>query len=202
MKGKISKDWIDAYFEYGVDVNNRKVFLFTGVDEVSIGYVIKGLYLMEAEITTAQRNAGDIPPIELFIGSFGGDEYEMWALYDVMRTLESPVRTIAIGKCMSAAPLLVACGQQGHRYATPNTWFMVHQGWGEYGEQRYDELKKNMKHQDAMDKRWYELMEAHTNKPASFWKRHCDQPGDKYFSAYQAQEWGLIDHVWDEKGGE
>lgn len=199
---KISKDWVEAYFSYGVDIKNRKLFLFDGVDEDTIGYVIKGLYLMEADHTAAQVKAGDYKPIELFIGSFGGSEYEMWALYDVIKTLNSPIHTTAIGKCMSAAPLLVACGEEGHRYATPNCWFMVHQSWTDFEGERVDAIKKELSHFDEMGKSWYEIMAKHTKKTASFWKKECEKVGDKFFNAYQAQEWGLIDHVWDEKEGE
>jgi len=79
---RIPKDWVDAYFNHGVDVTNRKVFLSDDVDSVSIGTVIKGLYLMES---ISQEK-----PIEFFVGSFGGDEYEMFALYDVLQTLRAP----------------------------------------------------------------------------------------------------------------
>lgn len=200
---KISKDWVEAYFEYGVDVKNRKVFMFDGVDEDSISAVIKGLYLMEADHTKTQITNGDYKPIELFIGSFGGSEYEMWALYDVLGTLNSPIHTTAIGKCMSAAPLLVARGEPGHRYATPNTWFMVHQSWEEWGAKDKDVIKEEIKHFDDMEKRWYDLMAKHSNKPASFWRNLCTKKkGDTFFDAYTAQKHGLIDHVWDEKEGE
>src|SRR6188474_705441 len=103
MRARITKDWIEAYFEYGIDRQNRRIFLFDGVDEGAIGTVIKGLYYMDSESVEK--------PIELFIGSFGGSEYEMFGLYDVIRTLRAPIYTTAIGKCMSAAPLLVACGE-------------------------------------------------------------------------------------------
>lgn len=194
MKARITKDWIEAYFEYGIDKENRRIFMFDGVDEVSIGIVIKGLYYMDAESTEK--------PIELFIGSFGGSEYEMFALYDTIRTLKSPIHTTAIGKSMSAAPLLVACGEPGYRYATPNTWFMVHQSWDEFGAKRVDEIKKDLKHYDEMGNKWYELMAKHTNKDEKFWRAQCNAVGDRYFSAEQAAEWGLIDHIWDEKGEE
>lgn len=194
MRARITKDWVEAYFNYGIDRTNRRIFMFDGVDEDSIGMVIKGLYYMDAESTDK--------PIELFIGSFGGSEYEMYALYDVIGTLNSPIHTTAIGKCMSAAPLLVARGEPGNRYATPNTWFMVHQSWDDFGERRVDEIKKDIRHYEEMGKKWYELMASHTNQTAAFWKKHCEQVGDKYFDAYQAQEWGLIDHIWDEKDPE
>jgi ATP-dependent Clp protease protease subunit len=190
---KIHKDWVEAYFEYGIDVQNRKVFLTHDIDAESIGAAIKGLYLMENENTEK--------PIEVFVGSFGGSEYEMWALYDVLRTLESPIHTTAIGKCMSAAPLLVAAGEPGKRWATPNTFFMVHQSWDDFGEDRIDVVKKVIKHNDVMAKRWYDLMASHTKKDAAFWKRKCEAIGDCFFTAEEAQEWGLIDEIWDQKGG-
>lgn len=199
---KISKDFIEAYFEYGVDIKNRRVFLFDGVDEHTIGHVIKGFYLMEAEVTKAQHESGNIPPIELFVGSFGGSEYEMYALYDVIGTLESPIHTTAIGKCMSAAPLLVARGEPGHRYATPNTWFMVHQSWEDWGEKNTDVIKRDLAHYDDMGKRWCELMAKHTNKTAKFWKSQVEKKGDVYFGAQEAHELGIIDVIWDEKEGD
>lgn len=188
---RISKDWVDAYFEFGVDVANRRVFLFEDVEANSIGAVIKGLYLMESQDTAK--------PIELFIGSFGGSEYEMFALYDVCRTLSSPIHTTAIGKCMSAAPLLVAAGETGCRYATPNTFFMVHESWDDSGMRRVDEILIDMKHYKDMGERWADLMARHSKKDARFWKNLCKKVGNTYFNAEQALEWGLIDVIWDEK---
>ena len=190
---RMTKDWIDALFEYGVDKNNRRVFLFDDVDNMPIGLVIKALYLMDSE--------NKEKPIELFIGSYGGCEYDMFALYDAIQTIHSPIHTVAIGKCMSAAPLLVCCGEKGQRCATPNTFFMVHQGWDDIGQKRFDEVKNDLKHWKNMEDRWYRLMEKHTKKPAVFWKSQCEKVGDRYFDSYEAQEWGLIDYVWDEREG-
>lgn len=190
---KATPDWIDVLFVYGVDKSHRRIFLFDDIDTVPIGVVIKALYLMDSESTEK--------PIELFIGSFGGSEYDMFALYDAIQTIHSPVHTIAIGKCMSAAPLLVCCGAKGHRYSTPNTSFMVHQGWDDLGAKRYDEVKSDLAHWNDLEKRWLDLMEKHTKKGEAFWKSQCDKVGDRYFDAWQALEWGLIDQVWDEKEG-
>lgn len=193
---RISKEWVDAYFDHGVDVANRRVFLFEGVEEESIGQVIKGLYFMDSQ------NKEKSDKIELFVGSFGGSEYEMFALYDVIRTLKSPIHTVAMGKCMSAAPLLVAAGHPGERWATPNTWFMIHQSWDDLGAKRIDEMARDIDHFKQMGKRWYELMEKHTKKPAAFWKRLCEKTGDTFFDAQTACEWGIVDSLWDEKGGD
>jgi len=190
---RVSKDLVDVYFQHGVDLTNRRIFLFDEISEVSIGGVIKGLYLME--------QSNNKLPIELFIGSFGGSEYEMFALYDTTRTLSSPIHTVAIGKCMSAAPLLIAGGEQGHRYATPNTFFMIHEGYAEFGANRKDDYKTVSKHLDQLNGRWSSLMAKHTKKPEAFWNKLCKKVNDTHFDVQQAIEWGIIDHIWDQKEG-
>lgn len=188
---RISRDLIDVYFSYGIDIENRQVFLFDDIESNSIGTVIKGLYLMESQ--------NSVKPIKLFIGSFGGSEYEMFALYDVCQTLSSPIHTTAIGKCMSAAPLLVAGGEPGYRFAAPNTFFMVHEAWEDVGIKRIDELEVDIKHYKQMGTKWGELMGQHSLKHSKFWLDLCKKSGDTYFSAAQALEWGLIDRIWHKK---
>lgn len=189
MSMRQSMDWIDSVLVYGVDKPNRRVFLFDDVDNMPIGLVIKALHLMETDSKTK--------PIELFVGSYGGCEYDMFALYDVIQRLQPPIHTVAIGKCMSAAPLLVACGKKGHRFAAQNTFFMVHQGHGDIGG-KVDEVKNDLEHWKVLEDRWNTLMAKHTNQSAAFWKTQCEKVGDRYFDAAQAKKWGLIDKVWGE----
>ena len=84
------RDWdaVNAYFEYGLDSSNRRVFLLGGVDESPIGNAIKGIYFLAGQ--------SDKEPIELFIGSFGGSLYEMFSLYDVLNTVAAPIHTEAL----------------------------------------------------------------------------------------------------------
>ena len=90
---------LQAALEYGLDVKGRRIFLHGDVDERSIGAAIRGMYLL-ADLKN--------DPIELFIASYGGYVDEAFALHDVTRTIRVPVHTVALGKCQSAAPLLVA----------------------------------------------------------------------------------------------
>jgi ATP-dependent Clp protease protease subunit len=130
------------------------------------------------------------------VGSYGGVEYDMFALYDAIKAIHAPIHTTAIGKCMSAAPLLVCAGKKGHRYAAPNTFFMVHQGWDDIGVKRYDELKSDMALFETINQRWCTLMAKHTIQTARFWHEQCEKVGDLYFGAEQAKAWGMVDHVW------
>jgi ATP-dependent Clp protease protease subunit len=183
---KTQNDSVESLFTHGVDKAQRRIFLFDDVDNSPIGLIIKAIYLMDSESKK---------PIELIVGSYGGCEYDMFALYDVIQHCKAPVHTIAIGKCMSAAPLLVACGKKGFRFASPNTSFMVHQGHGDLAG-KTDEVKSDLEHWNTLEKRWLGLMEFHSKRPATFWKTQCEKVGDKYFEAEQAKEWGLIDKIW------
>lgn len=192
---KISKDQLETYFDYGVDIANRCIFLTGDVDNDTISHVVKGLYLMENQ--NAQHD-----PIELRISSYGGDIYDMFALHDVTRTLQSPVHTMGMGKVMSAAVLLVACGQKGHRWAGENTTFMIHVPSWESAYQKMHDHKVSVKEGERAWNAWYRLMARYSNRPVEFWKKQCAKRDDVYFDALQAQEWGIIDHIWDEKEGD
>lgn len=192
---KVSKDHLEIYFEYGVDIANRCIFMTDEVDADSMGTVIKGLYMMEN-----QNN--DKKPIELRICSYGGSVYDMFALHDVTRTLKSPVHTMGMGKVMSAAVLLVACGEEGNRWAGANTSFMVHVPSWDAPEQKLHDHRIDVKESERLWDIWYKLMERYTKKDIAFWRKLCNKRDDIYFDAYQAQEWGVIDHIWDEKDPE
>lgn len=195
MARAISKEWVEAYFDYGVDVVNRRIFFDQDVDATTIGYVIKGIYLMDSK--------DKAKPITLFISSFGGDEYAMFQLYDVLQTITCDVETVAMGKAMSAAPLLVAAGTPGKRYATPHCFFMIHDGWldGMDGKSR-KEARATLDHYDDMANAWCKLMAKHSKKDAAFWRRLCNKKEDVFFNAMTALEHGMVDQLWDEREGE
>jgi ATP-dependent Clp protease protease subunit len=192
---RIPKDQLEMYFGYGVDIVNRCIFLSSEIDEESVAHVIKGLYLME-------NQNQEYKPIELRISSYGGSLYDMFALHDVTRTLKSPVYTMGMGKVMSAAVLLVACGNKKNRWAGGNTSFMIHiPSWCADNQKLHDH-RIDLKETERLWERWYKLMARYTNRDIGFWKRLCNKRDDVFFDSDQAQEWGLIDHIWDEKDGE
>lgn len=177
--------------EYGLDVKGRRVFLHGDIDGDIIGKTIRGLYLL--------NDLSKEEPIELFVSSYGGDLDEAFALHDVTRTISAPVHTVALGKCMSAAPLLVACGQKGSRWASENCQFMMH-------DVSLDEIDGSpvaiAAHVDAARAqmvRYAELLAKYTDKTKRHWSRMFQMRADKFFSADEAMEWGLIDNIWAEK---
>lgn len=188
-KPMFDKDWVDAYFGNGVDIANRRVFI-GDIDATSVDYAIKGLYLMETESKTQ--------PCEMFISSYGGNVYDSLALYDIMQTLRCPIHTFAYGKCMSAAPLLLAAGEPGSRWVAPHVAFM-HHDWADDLEGKGSELEAAVKHNETIGKIWTTLLAKHSNKDFRWWHHRAKKPADFYFNAEEAMEWGLADSMWVEK---
>ena len=179
---------LEAALQHGVDVQGRRIFLQGDVDSGTIALAIRGMYLMADQSDE---------PIDLYIASYGGNIDEAFALHDVTRTIRCPVHTTAVGMCMSAAPLLLACGQKGQRYASENCEFMLHPaslmvegtptnvaGTAEATKRRCDRMNR--------------LLAKYTKRDFRFWSKF-DRGDDAYFTAEQALEWGLIDQIWSEK---
>lgn len=189
---KLTKEWVETYFDRGVDVANRRVWLDEEIEDATIGTVIRGLYLMETESKTR--------PVTLFISSFGGSVYEALGLYDAMFTLECPVHTYAYGKCMSAAPLILAAGEPEHRWIAPNCFFMHHDWWCTLSGSG-TQMENEMRHLNKVGDTWTHLLAKHTAKDFRWWQARAKKGQDFFFSAQEAIEWGLADHEWNQKEG-
>lgn len=184
-------DELSAALEKGVDVRGRRIFLHGGVDEDTIGIAIRAMYLM--------ADLNEKEPIELVVTSYGGDLDEAFALHDVTRTIKVPVHTVALGKCMSAAPLLVACGERGERYCSEHVQFMLHDCTLDVEEGSPTAIAAHVDAARAQMDRYAELLAKYTKKAKGHWTRMFKQRADKFFSAEEAAEWGLIDTIWSEK---
>lgn len=193
MSTPIAKEWVAAYFDYGVDRANRRIFLCGDVDSGTISYVIQGIYFMEAEDPKKE--------ITIFLNTDGGELYEMFALYDVLQTVTCPIATMSVGRVMSAGVLLAAAGSQGQRWAGPNCWFMLHSSSGGV-DGSVEAAEKEIAQWKKMNTRWYELLAKHSKKSPAQWRALCRKSGETYFSSEDAMEYGLIDNLWNEREGE
>lgn len=186
---KIGKDWLEIYFDNGVDVQNRRIFLIGVISEETASDVIKGIYLMQS--ISIEKS------ITIYIYTEGGNEYAMFAIYDVIKQCVCDVETVAMGEVLSAGPILVAAGTKGKRYTLPNTFFMVHESWDTIGDVKLSDNKNIIKHHSALENRWLLLMEENTGISYKKWQKMCIGP-DRYFDANKAIELGIVDYIWDE----
>lgn len=133
-------------------------------------------------------------PISMYINSPGGSFTAMTAIYDTMQYIKPPVETVCLGMAASAAAILLAAGTKGRRLALPNSTILIHQpsmGQGSYGQGSDIEIQANeiLRIRSLMEK----MLSDATGQPAEQISRDVER--DKYLTAEQAKEYGLIDDV-------
>jgi ATP-dependent Clp protease protease subunit len=130
--------------------------------------------------------------ISLYINSPGGVVYAGLAIYDTMQFIKPDVQTICFGVAMSMGSLLLAGGAKGKRMALPNSRILIHQPSGGFQGQSADieiharEVLELRRHLD-------EIYARHTEQTVE--RVHDDMERDRYFTAEQARDYGLIDRV-------
>ncbi|HWW90344.1 MAG TPA: ATP-dependent Clp endopeptidase proteolytic subunit ClpP [Solirubrobacteraceae bacterium] len=165
-------------------LNERIVFIGTPVDDLLANLVVAQLLHLESE--DADKD------ISLYINSPGGSVYAGLAIYDTMQFIKPDVQTICFGVAMSMGSLLLTGGAPGKRMALPNSRILIHQPSGGFEGQSTDveiharEILELRRHIDAIYAR-------HTGQKLE--RVHDDMDRDRYFTAEQAREYGLIDRV-------
>jgi ATP-dependent Clp protease protease subunit len=165
-------------------LENRIVFLEGVIDDGSANTIVMKLLYLQSE----KRNQ----EISLYINSPGGYVSSTLAIYDTIQFLDSPVATYAIGLCASGAALLLAGGTKGKRFALPHSKIMLHQPAGEVGGQAADieiAAKEVLRDKETLIK----IFTQHTGQDPDRIRRETER--DRYFSAQEAKEYGLVDEV-------
>jgi ATP-dependent Clp protease protease subunit len=130
--------------------------------------------------------------INMYINCPGGSVTATLAIYDTMQFLECPINTYCMGLAASGAAVILVAGTKGKRFALPHSKIMIHQPYGQVGGQVSDieiqatEILKDRKRLD-------EIMARHTGQPADVINRETER--DRYFSAQEAKEFGIVDEV-------
>ena len=132
--------------------------------------------------------------ITLYINSPGGSITAGMVIYDTMQLIPNDVTTIAMGLAASMGQFLLCAGAAGKRYATPNTRIMMHQPLGGIGGTASD-IKIQAEQMLFIKKRMAELIAEHSGQPVD--RIEADSDRDRWFTAGEAQEYGLIDHVYN-----
>tara|TARA_R110000868_G_C10973188_1_gene771560 strand:+ start:90871 stop:91488 length:618 start_codon:yes stop_codon:yes gene_type:complete len=169
-------------FEYGVDFKNRTITI-TG--ELAHGW----FDIVDAALT--QMEAESKSTVTIKVNSPGGDTYEAMAIIGRIKNSKCHIVTEGYGHIMSAATLILACGNKRKmsRYAQ----FMWHEA--SYGiEERHSVIKATVAQVEREETKWAEAMSEFTNKSVAFWKK-TGVGIDKYLEAEQLLEYGAIDEI-------
>ena len=136
--------------------------------------------------------------ISLYINSPGGSVDDTMAIYDTMCFIGSPVATFCIGRAQSGAAVILAAGTKGKRHALPHAKVMLHQPWGGITGQAAD-IKIQAEEIGRAKKMINDIIAKHTGMSAEKIAEETER--DKYMTAAEALEYGLIDEVLHESQG-
>ncbi len=168
-------------------LENRTVFL-VGVINYALAteVIMKLLYL---------DNNKPGREINLYINSPGGSVDDTMAIYDTMQFISSPISTFCIGRAQSGAAVILASGKPGNRHALPHAKVMLHQPWGGVTGQASDikiQAEEILKAKKVIN----EVLSKHTGMDIDKIQEETER--DKYLTAAQAKEYGIIDEVLHE----
>src|SRR3954449_6500235 len=130
--------------------------------------------------------------IHMYINSPGGSVSATLAIYDTMQFLECPIATYCMGLAASGAAIILAAGTKGRRYALPNSKIMLHQPYGQVGGQVSDieiQAQEILRSKQVIN----DILAKHTGQPMERIARDTER--DRYLTAAQAKEYGLVDEV-------
>lgn len=177
-----------AFDIYSRLLRERIIFVNGQVEDQMASLINAQLLFLEAEAPTK--------PIYMYINSPGGVVTAALAMYDTMQFIKAPVGTLCMGMAASAATLILAAGEAGHRASLPNTSIMLHQPSGGYQGKVTDIM---IHAEESM------RLKRLTN---SIYARHCGRTyeeveaaleRDRYMAPDEAKAWGLVDHVYSDR---
>jgi ATP-dependent Clp protease protease subunit len=177
-----------AYDIYSRLLKERIIFL-TGavVDEVA-SVICAQLLFLEAENPKKD--------IALYINSPGGVVTAGLSIYDTMQYIRPEVTTLCIGQAASLGSLLLCGGAAGKRYSLPNSRIMVHQPSGGFEGQATD-IEIHAKEILLLRERLNQLYATHTGQNVDAIAEAFER--DRFYTAEEAKEFGLIDEVVDKR---
>ena len=166
-------------------LKDRIIFLGEDVNATSAGLVVAQLLFLESEDPDKE--------IDLYINSPGGSITDGMAIVDTMNYIKCPVSTICVGMAASMGSVLLASGEKGKRFATPNSEILIHQpliGGGGLSGQATEHMVKT---REKLNK----ILSERTGQPIDVINRDTER--DHYMTAQEALEYGLIDGIMEKR---
>ena len=177
-----SYDGNSSYDLYSLLLKERIIMLTGEIDDTLSEIVCSELIFLNAKDQEL--------PISIYIDSPGGSVTAGMAIYDVMKAIEAPIKTIGLGLCASMAAFLLSSGDKGYRYAYPNAEIMIHQPIGQTQGQVRD-LEIMTKRFISLKNKLNSILASNTNKSLEEIEKDTDR--DNFLTADEAIEYGLID---------
>ncbi|PKK82113.1 MAG: ATP-dependent Clp endopeptidase, proteolytic subunit ClpP [candidate division Zixibacteria bacterium HGW-Zixibacteria-1] len=177
-----------AYDIYSRLLKDRIIFIGSPIDDNIANLVIAQLLFLEAEDPEKD--------IFIYINSPGGSVTAGMAIYDTMQFIKPDIATTCMGLAASMGSFLLAAGTKGKRAALPNSRIMIHQpSAGTQGQ--VSDIEIMTKEFLSTKARLNQLLVHHTGQPLERIEKDTDR--NYFMSAGEAQDYGLIDKIYDFK---
>jgi ATP-dependent Clp protease, protease subunit len=178
---------------YGIKESNpynklfeeRIIFLGVQIDDASANDVMAQLLTLES--TDPDRD------IVMYINSPGGSFTAMTAIYDTMQYIRPDISTVCLGQAASAAAVLLGAGTPGKRMALTNSRIIIHQPATEGGYAQGSDIEIQAREILRMRTQLEEMLARHSGQDVEKVRRDIDR--DKFLTATEAKEYGLVDQV-------
>ena len=177
-----------AYDIYSRLLKERIVFLVGNVNDNVASLVTAQFLFLESENPKKE--------IFFYINSPGGLVTSGLGIYDTMQYIKSPVSTLCIGQASSMGSFLLAAGEKGRRFSLPNSRIMVHQPSAGFQGQATD-IQIHAKEILSLKERLNKIYSKHTGKSIKEISQALER--DKFMTAEEAKDFGLIDSVVEKR---
>ncbi|MDA0823580.1 MAG: ATP-dependent Clp endopeptidase proteolytic subunit ClpP [Proteobacteria bacterium] len=177
-----------SYDIYSRLLKERVVFLVGAVEDHVANVIVAQLLFLESENPDKD--------IHLYINSPGGSVTAGMAIYDTMQFVKPAVSTMCVGQAASMGALLLAGGASGKRFCLPHSRVMIHQPLGGFQGQATDfdiHAREILTIRDRLN----EILAKHTGRAIEDVAKDTER--DNFMSASDAQKYGLIDAVLENR---
>lgn len=165
-------------------LSERIVYLGTEIDDGVANSLIAQILHLESDSPDHEIN--------LYINSPGGSMTGMFAIYDTMQFVRSPVATTCIGQACATAAILFAGGAPGRRTVLPHARVLLHQPSGQ-GQGAIPDLILQADEVIRLRAECEQVLSEHTGRSVEELRRDTDR--DRIFTPAAAVEYGLADQI-------
>lgn len=180
-----------SYDIYSRLLKDRIVFVSGVIENNMANTIVAQLLFLEMENPDAD--------ISMYINSPGGSVTAGMAIFDTMRYIKPHVRTVCIGLAASMGSFLLMAGEKGKRLALPNSEILIHQPLGGAEGQATD-VMIHAEHLVKTKQKMASLMAEMTGNTVERIMQDIDR--DRYMSAEEAKEYGIIDNIFVKRESE
>jgi ATP-dependent Clp protease protease subunit len=165
-------------------LKERVIFIVGPIEDQMANLVVAQLLFLESENPDKD--------IHLYINSPGGSVTAGLSIYDTMQFIKPEVSTMCVGQAASMGAFLLSGGAKGKRLILPNARTMIHQPSGGAQGQASD-IEIQAKEILFLRERLNRMLSEHTGQPMDVIERDTER--DRFMSAEQSVEYGLVDQV-------